>query len=353
MQSAKAMLLLRINYKRSLKIGILSIFGAILLVTLPHLVGNFIKYHHKRHLVIFKDCSFNEELCRHWQMNREQEDFATESDCTGTAQSVLNNAGAAKYRDMILSACRRQKATNYTSCRQTFTVDAPKFTQSVTVQLLTRYLVTNNSNPGYGKVHTKISVCNHPTDYMRHDPDFVKALSLGVDLPMRYVIPSVTLVIVNIRLVLAVRRAHIQQAEVTGSARVSLFKLHILKAVVTIVFVFLICHTGGSAIFITDIARTFASTVTLGRNVLSEKNILLDAIVHTRVLVFKHLQFLLAAVNSSMKVLVYSIFLPVFRSYWRGMHWPGAGDVPDNIGNESGPEVIAWGEIQWVARGSS
>ncbi len=136
MQSAKSMLLLKINYKRILKIVILSIFGATFLVNLPHLLGNFIKYHHKPHLALFYNCIRIEALCRHWQMNREQEDFATESDCTGTVQSVLNNTGAEKYRDMILSACRNQKATNYTLCYQSISVQAPKFTQTVTVHLI-------------------------------------------------------------------------------------------------------------------------------------------------------------------------------------------------------------------------
>ncbi len=102
MQSAKSMLLLRINYKRILKIAILSIFGATLLVSLPHLLGNFIKYHHKPHLVTFRHCYDIEGICQHWEMNKEQEHFAAEFDCTGRSQSVLNNAGADGYRDTIL-----------------------------------------------------------------------------------------------------------------------------------------------------------------------------------------------------------------------------------------------------------
>ena len=182
---------------------------------------------------------------------------------------------------------------------------------------------------------------------MRHDPDFVKALYLGVDLLLRYVIPCITLAIVNIRLVLAVRRAHIQHAEITGAARVSLFKLPILKTVAAIVLVFLICHTGGSAIFIMDIARTFASTVSVGTY--SNNNILLDATVHTNVLVFKILGLLLAALNSSINVLVYCVFLPVFRSHWRRSYWDQTEKKTDNGRNElTPPEVVPWEEMQQI-----
>ncbi len=182
---------------------------------------------------------------------------------------------------------------------------------------------------------------------MRHDPDFVKALYLGVDLPLRNVIPSVTLAIVNIRLVLAVRRAHIQHAEITGTTRVSLFQLPILKTVATIGFVFLICHTAGSAIFIMDIVRTFASSVTLGRYLHAETNILLDATVQTRVLVFKYLGFLLAALNSSINVLVYCAFLPVFRSHWRRLCCPAAGKDRDSPRKEHTlAEIEPWEERQ-------
>ena len=180
---------------------------------------------------------------------------------------------------------------------------------------------------------------------MRHDSDFVKALYLGVDLSLRYVIPCITLAIVNIHLVLAVRRAHIQHAEITGTARVSLLKLPILKTVATIGFVFMICHTGGSAIFIMDIVHTFASTVTLGRYLHSETNILLDATVHRRVLVFKHLGYFLAALNSSINVLVYCAFLPVFRSHWKGLYWPGIGKGTTNPRNDTSPDVVPWEEL--------
>ncbi len=341
MQSAKSMLLLRINYKRILKRATLSIFGVMLLVTLPHLLGNFIKYHHKPHFVTFSSCRAITAECRHWEGNEEY--LAMEFHCQGTTFRDLNSSDAERYHDIILSACRRQKSTNYTLCKEPINVQAPKFTPSLSASI--RDFIHRD-----GRRYTMIYFCNNPTDFMRHDPDFVKALYLGVDLPLRYVIPSITLVIANIRLVLAVRRAHIQHAEITGTAFVSLLKLPILKTVATIGFVFLICHTGGSAIFIMDMARTFASKTTMGNiwhsTTGGTANTLLDATVHTPVLVFKHLGVFLATVNSSINVLIYCVFLPVFRSHWRRLYWPGTEINQGNSTNkQSLPEVVLQEEL--------
>ncbi len=138
MQSAKSMLLLRINYKRIVKIAILSILGAMLLVTLPHLLGNFIKYHHKPHMVIFGDCYTIADQCRHWEMNKKQDVFTQKYDCVSGIQSMieLNTTGAKKYRDMILSACRHQKVNNYTLCGQPISVQGTKFTPSISARTM-------------------------------------------------------------------------------------------------------------------------------------------------------------------------------------------------------------------------
>ncbi len=249
---------------------------------------------------------------------------------------------------MILAACRQQKVTNYTLCHYPISVRAPKYTPSVTAFLQNWYLYVNTSST-LSRVHPlpKITICNHPADFMRHDPDFVKGLYLGVDLPLRYVIPCVILGVVNIRLVLAVRRAHIQHTEITGAARVSLFKLPILRTVATVGFVFLVCHAGGSVIFIMDIAHTFTSRTTMGKFWHGKTNILLDATVHTRVLIFKHLGFLLASVNSTLNVFVYCVFLPVFRFHWRGLCWPGTSkDTSNQRKDETPADVVPREEMQ-------
>ncbi len=303
MQSAKSMLLLRINYKRILKIGISAVFAAMLVVTLPHLLGNFIKYHFKNHLIRFMYC-FDNTTCQMWEKEEEQ-DYFYEYHCD-TDYWIKSDSAPEKYRDVILGACRSLKSTNSTiNCRQGYSVPAPKFVPAMVISV----------------GQTLIFACDHLADFMRHDPHFVKSIYLGVDLPLRYVIPCITLVIVNIRLVLAVRRAHIQHAEITGAARVSLVKLPILKTVAAIVLVFLICHTGGSAIFIMDIVRTFQSGSIGNPYMNGEVNTLLDDTSHTNGLVFQHLGFLVATVNSSVNVLIYAVFLPTVRNHWREMFW--------------------------------
>ncbi len=303
MQSAKSMLLLRINYRKILKIVISAVFAAMLVITLPHLLGNFIKYHFKNHLIKFNDC-FVTGTCQVWE-NEEEYDYFYEYNCE-SFNWIKSKSAPEKYRDVILNACRSLKSINFTiNCRQGYSVPAPKFVPAMVIVVQWGY----------------IWACDHTADFMRHDPDFVKSLYLGVDLPLRYVIPCITLVIVNVRLVLAVRRAHIQHAEITGTARVSLLKLPILKTVAAIVVVFLVCHTGGSAIFIMDIVRMFQSGSVSGNYLHGDVNTLLGDTTHTNGLVFQHLGFLLAALNSSVNALIYAMFLPTFRNHWREMFW--------------------------------
>ncbi len=96
-----------------------------------------------------------------------------------------------------------------------------------------------------------------------------------------------------------------------------------------------------------DIARTFASTVRVGSY--GDNNILLDATVHTNVLVFKNLGLLLAALNSSINVLIYCFFLPVFRSHWRRLYWDQTEKNTDNQRNEqTPPDVAPWEEVQQI-----
>ena len=316
MQSAKSMLLLKINYKRILKRAVLALFGIMLFVTLPHLLGNLIKYHHQPHLISLVPCY--DTTARRMCEDLKNETFRDL--ISNTSDFWYNRCGvpveedqyllAKRALDILHQACMPREKTNYSSlCEHLhvlISVPAPKFSQSLAIAF---------NRDG-------LHICYNKADFMRHDPDFVKALYLGVDLPLRYIIPCITLGVVNILLVLAVRRAQIQHAEITGEARVSLFKLPILKTVVMIVFVFLICHAGGSAIFILDIFRAFRARVSLGGTYLGRAwlNMFLDDSTHTHSLVFKQLGFLLASVNSAVNVVVYCLFLPVFRDFWQRMH---------------------------------
>ena len=318
MQSAKSMLLLKINYKRIMKRVTLAVFGVMLIVTLPHLLGNLIKYHQRPHIISAVACDQLEtKMCEDLKNESFRDSIPRESNfskvvCKKCRVPVEEDQYllAKRVLDILHQACMLKEKTNYSSLceRVPISVPAPKFSQSLAITL----------------DHDGLQMCYNKADFMRHDPDFVKALYLGVDLPLRYIIPCVILGVVNILLVLAVRRAQIQHADITGEARVSLLKLPILKTVVIIVFVFLICHAGGSAIFILDIFRAFRARVSLGGIYLGRTwfNMFLDDSIHTHSLVFKQLGFLLASVNSAVNVVVYCLFLPVFREFWKRMHLP-------------------------------
>ncbi len=329
MQSAKSMLLLKINYKEILKRAILAVFGAMFVVALPHLLGNLIKYNQKPHLLRLLPCEYRvaRSLCE------EVKWFAIlPCDQFDGNESLLTKA----VHDVVYAMCKSEEKTNYrTICKnRQISISAPKFTKTFAMAYSPLIL----------------HVCYNKADFMRHDPDFVKALYLGMDLSLRYIIPSVILGAINILLVLAVRRAQIQHAVITGEARVSLFKLPILKTVVMIVFVFLICHAGGSAIFILDILRAFrGSTDVTGRDV-TNTNTLMDSSLHAHAVIFKELGFLLATVNSSVNILVYCFFLPVFRSFWKKMHAPHISR--EQVQNEAGSpplteaSLIPWEDLQ-------
>ncbi len=88
---------------------------------------------------------------------------------------------------------------------------------------------------------------------MRHDLDFVKAVYLGIDLPLHYIIPCLALVVINIRLLMAVYQAQKPHKQITGdTSAVSLLDLPLLKSVGAIILVFAFCHTGGLGMYITD-----------------------------------------------------------------------------------------------------
>ncbi len=59
-------------------------------------------------------------LCGEWERKRKTRYFALERDCARATYRVLTSLGV--YRDMMLSACRHQKAANYTLCDQAISV---------------------------------------------------------------------------------------------------------------------------------------------------------------------------------------------------------------------------------------
>ena len=349
LQTAKPLLLLKINYRRVQRIVVSAIFGSMLIVSLPHLLGSVIKYYYQPHVVSFGSCHLK-EACDSWKQWAPTENYSNRSDyihvytCSQEkvgAHLKLNYTNAKRYIDVIQAACSYQKEANYTVFYQTISIPSVKFDSSMIIPVLTNY---------------SIYVCNSTEDYMRHDPDFVKALYLGVDLPLRYAIPIIALAITNTCLVLAVRRAQNKHADITRTARVSLFNLPLLKSVAAIVFAFLICHTAGSVIFIMDIVRALLGSTHTGGLGHSQTNTLLHSDTHMKTLVFKHLGLLLASINSSINVAVYCCFLPVFRQKWK-IYWCKITKEENHqdarIGALTVPEaaIVPWQEIEFTEIG--
>ncbi len=312
LHTAKPMLLLKINYRRLQRRVISTIFGAMLIVSLPQLLGGFIKYHYQPHVMKFFNCDVK-SICDKWEERKTTEYPLHVSTCIPESPEkersrlTLNYTEAKRYANIIQAACSFQKEANYTICIANGDVNVPAVKFHISMIILV-------------DISDVIYVCNTTEDYMRHDPDFVKALYLGVDLPLRYVIPIIVLAITRICLVLAVRRAQNEHADITRPARVHLLNLPVLKSVAAIVFVFLICHTAGSAVFIMDIVRAFLARTNISWRVHSHINTMLRSDTHMKTLVFKHLGLLLASFNSAINVVVYCCFLPVFRHKWK-MYW--------------------------------
>ncbi len=348
LQTAKPLLLLKINYRRIQRIVISAIFGASLVVSLPHLLGGFIKYYHQPHLVRFVGCDVIKTTCDNWERRASTEDSIYVYTCSKESQErvdlsyALNYTEAKRYINVIQAACSFQKEADYTICYRPVSVPAAKFDISMIIGVDTS---------------SEVDVCNSTEDYMRHDSEFVKAVYLGVDLPLRYAIPVIALAITNICLVLAVRRAQNKHADITRTARVSLFNLPVLKSVAAIVFVFLICHTAGSAIFIMNIVHPLLGRTYLAMLEHSQTNTLLHSDTHRKTLVFKHLGLLLASVNSSINVVVYCCFLPIFRHIWK-IYWCKITkeEIHQNaqFGNLPVPRgsVVSWKEMQFTEEGS-
>ncbi len=165
-----------------------------------------------------------------------------------------------------------------------------------------------------GSFH-KAKICEVGTSAMKYDPDFVKAVYLGIDLPLRYVIPCCLLVFINIALVLSVRKAQRRHSDLSNTVSTSLLNLPVLRSSVGIVFAFLICHTGGVGLFVLNVFRAFSKQnegyVATGVNVFVEEDLA------TKGLEMRYTALLLASINSSINIVLYAFFLPAFRRQWK------------------------------------
>ncbi len=320
LSSANSMLLLKIDYSLLQKKIIVVIFSVAFLITLPHLLGNTVTYHYGSH-TLRGYCSGAFDVCNIW-LNESSVKHVPWKLVSDRKEQIFTKVQTLKswYHDfarLLDGWCVRHMFTtdaNKSVCKP-FQIPAPKFVP---------HLVANlgfwgaGSNNRWNITRIEISVSNSMVGMMRHDPDFVKAVYLGIDLLMRYVIPLIALLVINMRLLVAVCRAQKRHKRIIGdTSPVSLFDLPVLKSVAAIAVVFVICHTGGMGMYVTDIMRAFAGE-SLG-DVTGGIATFLDERSATDALRFRYTAYLLAAVNSSINILIYCLYLPAFRQYWKKM----------------------------------
>ncbi len=305
LHTAKSMLLIRINYKSIVNRVTCGIFAVAVLISLPHLVGNFVRYHQGQHFVSVTECPGQlKALC----------DVNATTMATQVQNATIRNqhcpptehADPSLVHYLLREFCSVVQDHNFTSaCEyQPVRVEAAKFVAPVVASIV-------RVTP------LKIDVCDRTAVAMRHDADFVLAAYIGVDIPMRYVIPCSILAVVNVKLVLAVRRAQTRHAEIAKADVTSLIKLPVLKSVLAIVLVFLVCHTGGLGIFILDLLRTFAGSSHRGSPYGSVIQTYLKEDFATAGLATRCIAFLLSAINSTVNIVIYCFFLPIFRKHWQ------------------------------------
>ncbi len=297
LHTAKAMMLLRINYSRILKRAILGIFAVMLVVTLPHLLGSFVWYYHGSHMAsVPYDCP-PDNYC-----NSPPSD--TIAYCNLPQGNMSSSDLMAAYSALKNDVCDQANRSIYRGCAGEV-----------------RYVRANSLIPTINVLfefyHSWESICTitvAPKNLMRHDPVFVKAVYLGVDLPFRYIIPSLALVVLNIALVRSVLKAQQSHSDIRQTSKKSLLDLPVLRSALGIVFVFLICHTGGAGLFALDLLRALANSVAGAMG--TTLNVFLDPDSATQGLEMKYIAFLLAAVNSAINIVLYCFFLPTFRRRW-------------------------------------
>ncbi len=311
LHTAKPMLLLRINYQKILKRGILGVFAAMLLITLPNFLAIFVHYHHGTHLG-YSDYNFKcptKKICNLSSLPHHV--IICRSGLTSSqSYTNLSEVEVDAYNAMKADLCNMSETHNYTSyaCSgHLMQIPTAKFEPNVNIKLW-------NSSTDY------MEVCRVGKAAMRHDSDFVKAVYLGIDLPFRYVIPSCVLVFLNISLVVSVFKAQRHHSDISRAPRKSLLDLPVFRSAVGIAFVFLLCHTGGAGIFALDVFRVFVDSNTGGVGT-TVKSFINEHLATTG-LEMKYSGILLAAVNSSVNMVLYCFFLPAFRQHWASLFLP-------------------------------
>ncbi len=318
LSSAYPMLLLKINYTKLQKRMIAVVFMAAFIITLPHLLGFTIAYHHGSHSMEVP-CSNKHEICNYLSDRMLSDDeIPWTVDLCGNKSDLQNLSTSEVLRlknipELLNIWCNSTtESTNSTAC-QPVRMPGAKFAPHLIADFRTVKKLIN------GTLEVSkflLTVCNSTPASMRHDPDFVKALYLGIDLPLRYIIPCLALFVINIRLLVAVYQAQKQHKRIIGdTSPVSLLDLPVLKSVGAIILVFAFCHTGGLGMYITDVIRAAYGHAL--NSPTGNTAVFLDENSATQALLFRYTSYVLSAVNSSINVILYCLYLPTFRQYWK------------------------------------
>ncbi len=297
LHTAKSLFLRKIDYQRILKRAILSVFAIMLLITLPH--------HHGSHTARANRCP-SQEFCNNITIpTRRRTTFCNHK---RSVMSLIQFPQDVQKRHMkeLCDFAEKQNYVEMACSGQPILVSAAKFRPSLNILY--------HIYARFGTLY-KADICKMDVIAMKYDPDFVKVVYLGIDLPLRYVIPFCLLALIIILLVRSVRKAQRRHSDISQTASTSLLNLPVLRSAIGIVLIFLTCHTGGVGLFVLNVFRALSihNEGYIGTGV----NVFIEETMATKGLEMRHSTLLWAAINSSVNILLYSFFLPTFRKQWK------------------------------------
>ncbi len=233
------MLLLKIDYTKLQKRIITSVFSAVFLITLPHLLG-YTKIYHSGSHSITGPCHRRNKICdllSHIESADKEVPWTVLQCGSFSDKQTLSTSEALRLEhipQLLDTWCNSTTESNSSVCKPVHT-PADTFTPHLIAGL--SFSETKGSNGTWGIRRLFLSVCNSTPTSMRHDPHFVKAVYLGIDLPLRYIIPCLALVAFNIRLLVAVYQAQKLHKQIIGdTSPVFLLDLPVLKSVGALLF---------------------------------------------------------------------------------------------------------------------
>ncbi len=321
LKTAKSMLLLKIDYPKIVRRSILAVFGIMLVVSLLHLLGACVRYFDGNHFVKITFCSCYRyiSLCN---LTSSVWEIRTCDDAFSSGRNA-SYADLGEYQALVDVLCNTELYRHCRSLRswesRLLRFPAGKFKPTYFVdpecygpQRKARQLMKNS-----------LRVCTLDTKKkLRDEPAFVKTVYLGIDFPLRYIIPCCFLVFIGTGLVNAVYKARKRHRAMTRKEFKSLLNLPAFWNTSGIVFVFLACQSGGLGLFAYDIFRLLHNVDYEG-----EINVFMDEGSSSRQLELVSVAFLFPAINSSINIILYTFFLPVFRKKWLSLFIPGLARI--------------------------